>query len=415
MYDIKRIREDFPMLNGVEMDGYPLDYLDSGATSLKPYTVIDAVKEYYTSYSTNAHRGDYSLSHKTDSEYEGVRELVKEFINAKSKEEIVYTNGATHGLNMIAYGLRNKLKKGDVVLISQVEHAANVLPWFRLKEEIGIEIEYVPLDDEYQITLENFKKAMHDKVKVVALAHISNVIGQVIPMKKIAEVAHSYNALVVVDGAQSVPHIKVDVQNLDIDFLAFSAHKMCGPTGVGALYGKYHLLEELDAYNLGGGMNSTISCSTEYSLKKPPFKFEAGTPAIEATIGMGAAIKYLMSIGMDNIHNYLCDLRKYAVERFKDELNENVILYNPTSKSGPLTFNVVGYEGALAQDIGSALASRGIAVRTGEHCAKLLNDVINSRGSVRASLYLYNDKEDIDRLVEALKEISEGDALDWLV
>ncbi|MEG0284269.1 MAG: cysteine desulfurase [Erysipelotrichales bacterium] len=414
MFDINNVRKQFPMLNGVEMDGHDLVYLDNGATALKPQCVIDKVSEYYTQYSTNAHRGDYSLSHRTDSEYENVRKIVQKLLNAKDEKEIIYTYGTTHGINMLANGLKPQLKKGDVILLNEVEHASNVLPWFRLKEEIGVEIEYIPLNENHKITNELFKSAMHDKVKVVAIAHIGNVLGQIIDMKEITKIAHEYGALVAVDGAQSVPHIKVDVQDLDIDFLNFSAHKLGGPTGIGAMWGKYELLNDLEAYNLGGGMNTRIECNTCYYLKMAPFKFEAGTPAIEATLGMGRAIEYLLELGMDNIHEHIAKIRKHAMNRINNEV-ENITVYNPQSISGPIAFNVKGFEGAQSQDIGSALATRGIAVRTGEHCAKLLLDVIKTKGTVRASLYYYNSIEDMDRLVDALIEITKGDALDWLL
>ncbi|MDL2212249.1 cysteine desulfurase [Erysipelotrichaceae bacterium OttesenSCG-928-M19] len=414
MYDINEVRKNYPMLNGVKMDGQDLVYLDSAATALKPQCVIDKVVEYYAEYSTNAHRGDYALSHRTDSEYENVRKIAQRLINAKSELEIVYTYGTTHGINMLAHGIKHQLKKGDVILLCEAEHASNVLPWFRLKEEIGIEIEYIPLNDEYKLTLDNFKKAMHDKVKIVSLAHIGNVLGFIIDMKEITKIAHEYGALVAVDGAQSVPHIPVDVQELDIDFLNFSAHKLGGPSGIGVFYGKYDLLNNLEAYNLGGGMNTRIECNTCYYIKNAPFKFEAGTPAIEATIGMGRAMEYIMELGLNNIHQHLCEIRKYAIDCLQNEV-EGITIYNPDSESGPIAFNVIGYEGARAQDIGSALATRGIAVRTGEHCAKLLVDVLETKGTVRASLYLYNSKADMDRLVEAIKEIVKGDALDWLL
>lgn len=420
MFDIKEVRKQFPMLNGVKMDGHDLVYLDSGATALKPQCVIDKVTEYYTSYSTNAHRGDYALSHRTDSEYEKVRTIVQGFLNAKSDKEIVYTYGTTHGINMLANGLKHQLKKGDVVLISELEHASDVLPWFRLADEIGIVIEYVPLTDDYQLTVENFKKAIHDKVKVVAFAHISNTLGFILDIKELTKIAHEHGAIMCVDGAQSVPHIAVDVQDLDIDFLTFSAHKLGGPTGIGVLYGKYDLLNALEPYNLGGGMNTRIECNTCYYLKNAPFKFEAGTPAIEATIGMGRAIEYLMELGMDNIHNQVVSIRKHAMDRINKEV-KNITVYNPNSVSGPIIFNVKGLEGAQSQDVGSALASRGIAVRTGEHCAKLLVDVIETKGTVRAGLYFYNNIEDMDRFVDALVEITsdealeKGAALDWLL
>lgn len=414
MFDVDKIRKDFPMLNGIKMDGHDLVYLDNGATALKPQCVIDKVVEYYSQHSTNAHRGDYSLSHRTDSEYEKVRKIVQKFINIKSENEIVYTFGTTHGINMLAQGIKHQLKKGDVVLLSKFEHASNVLPWFRLADEIGIIIEYVELDEKYKLTIENFKKAMHDKVKIVALAHIGNVLGQILDMKEITRIAHEYGAIVAVDAAQSVPHIKVDVQDLDIDFLNFSAHKLGGPTGIGVLYGKYDLLNSLNAYNLGGGMNVRIDCDNCYYLKNAPFKFEAGTPAIEATMGMGAAIEYMMEIGLDNIHNHITKIRKHAINRLKNEV-DNIIIYNEDSPSGPISFNIKGFENALAQDIGSALAAKGIAVRTGEHCAKLLVDVLKTKGSVRASLYYYNNIEDMDKLVDAIKDITKGDVFEWLV
>jgi len=240
------------------------------------------------------------------------------------------------------------------------------------------------------------------------------VLGQEIDLKEITKLAHEINALVICDGAQSVPHIKVDVQDLDVDFLVFSGHKLGGPSGIGALFGKYELLDALPAYGLGGGMNTEILCSTEYELKKAPFKFEAGTPAIEATLGMGAAIEYLLELGMDNIHNHITTIRKHAIDRIKAELPE-LIVYNEDVKSGPIAFNVKGFEGPASQEIGSSLAKRGIAVRTGEHCAKLLVDVLEVKGSVRASLYFYNSIEDMDKLVDALVEITKGDALDWLL
>ncbi|WP_423364640.1 aminotransferase class V-fold PLP-dependent enzyme [Mycoplasma sp. P36-A1] len=414
MFDIKEVRAQFPMLNGIKMDGHDLVYLDSGATALKPQRVIDKVVEYYSNYSTNIHRGDYALSHKTDSEYENVREIVKTLINSKESKEIAFTYGATHGLNIVAEGLKHQLKKGDVVLMSEFEHAANVLPWFRLKEEIGIEIEYVPLDENHYLQVEGFKKALHDKVKIVALAHVSNVIGQPIDMKEITKLAHENGSIVVVDGAQSVPHMKVDVQDLDIDFMVFSGHKLGGPTGIGVLYGKYDLLNALPAYILGGGMNNEIHCDFNYQLKEAPYKFEAGTPAIEATLGMGAAIQFLLDLGVENTHDHVAKIRAHAIKRMQEEV-DNIVIYNPNVATGPISFNVKGYEGPASQDIGSALATRGIAVRTGEHCAKLLTEVLHVKGSVRASLYYYNSIEDMDRFVDALIEITKGDALDWLL
>lgn len=414
MFNVAEVRKDFPMLNGIKMDNHDLVYLDSGATALKPQVVIDAVTNYYKTYSTNIHRGDYALSHQADSAYENVRDLAQQLLNAKDRREIAYTYGTTHGLNTVAGGLKKHLKKGDVVLLNKEEHASNILPWFYLSKEIGIKIEYIDLVNN-QITVEAVQKAIHDKVKIIALAHMTNVLGYEAPLKEITKIAHEKDIIVVVDGAQSVPHMPVDVQDLDVDFLVFSAHKLGGPTGVGVLYGKYELLDDLDPFYLGGGMNNIIDCETNYTLKDAPDKFEAGTPPIEGVIGMGAAIKYLLDLGLDNVHEHVKKLRKHGIERIKNEI-EGVILYNEDSTSGPITFNVKNFEGAQAQDIGTALATYGIAVRTGEHCAKLLPDVIKVRGSVRASLYYYNSIDDVDRFVEALKEVvSKGDVLDWLV
>lgn len=404
MFDINKIRADFPMLNGVKMQDKPLVYLDNGATALKPQPVIDAVVEYYTNYTTNAHRGDYELSHRTDSEYEETRDVVAKFINASRREEIVFTSGTTHSMNIIAEGFaKHILNRDDVILITEAEHASNVLPWFRIAQTMGVKVEYVDLDDKGQLSMENLKKALHPKVKVVSLAHVSNVLGYVLPIKEITKLVHDNGAIMVVDGAQSVPHMPVDVQDLDIDFLAFSSHKMSGPSGVGVLYGKFDLLVKTDAYNLGGGMNTRFDTTTCYSLKKCPFKFEAGTPNIEGTIGFKAAIKYLDAIGMENIHNHEKEIRKYAIDKLSQI--EGMIIYNIDAEYGPITFNI---DGVFSQDVATHLNTYGVAVRSGTHCAKLLPNVINTPGTVRASLYYYNNFEDIDRLVEACATAKES-------
>ena len=280
-------REDFPMLK------QDIIYLDNGATSFKPQCVIDKIVDYYSNYSANAHRGDYDISYKVDQEYENAREEVVDFINAKSKEEVIFTSGSTDSLNMIVNGFFAKLvEPGDEILITTSEHASNVLPWFKLATDYGCVVKFIPLDDYLHVTLENVKMSITPKTKIIALAHVTNVIGDVRPIKEIAKIAHENNIFLVVDGAQSVPHMKVDVQDLDVDFLTFSAHKMLGPTGVGVLYGKKELLEDLVPINLGGGMNESFDSPSEVYLKDLPTRLEAGTPNIAGVIGVGEAIRY---------------------------------------------------------------------------------------------------------------------------
>ena len=303
-------REDFPMLK------QDIIYLDNGATSLKPQIVIDKITEYYEKYSANAHRGDYDISYKVDVEYENARDLVVSFINAKCKEEVVFTSGTTDSLNMIASGFfANLVEPGDEILITTSEHASNVLPWFRLANDYNCVVNFVPLDDNLHVTVDNVKKSITSRTKIIALAQVTNVIGDVRPIKEICKLAHENNIFVVLDGAQSVPHMGVDVQDLDVDFLAFSGHKMLGPTGIGVLYGKKELLENLEPINLGGGMNESFDSPKEIYLKELPNRLEAGTPNIAGAIGLGAAIKYLMNIGIDNIHERELHLREYLIEK----------------------------------------------------------------------------------------------------
>lgn len=278
-------REDFPFLFN------NITYLDNGATTLKPLVVVKKIEEYYTEYTSNAHRGDYKTSLKVDTEYELARNKVQEFINAKSRKEVVFTSGATESLNYIATGFfSNILEPGDEILITKSEHASNVLPWFRLARELNLEVNYIPLDNNYYVTVENVLKSITPKTKVIALAQVTNVIGDLRPIKEIAHIAHERGIFLVVDGAQSVPHMKIDVQDLDCDFLAFSAHKLCGPTGVGVLYGKEELLQEMEPVNLGGGMNESFDDVNDVYLKCLPTRLEAGTPNIAGVIGLGAAI-----------------------------------------------------------------------------------------------------------------------------
>lgn len=396
MLDVDKIRKDFPMIQ----NNPDLVYLDSAATSLKPQCVIDAVVDFYTKHTSNVHRGDYRVAEINDKLYDGTRNLVAELIHC-DKDEVVYTHNVSHSLNQIAFGLKPMLKKGDTVLITYAEHASNVLPWFALQKEIGINIEYIETDEEANITIDTFKKAMHEGVKVVSVAEVTNVLGSIQPIKEMCEIAHSYGAYMIVDGAQSVPHMKVDVKDLDVDFLGFSAHKMCGPSGVGILYGKKKLLDAMEPVFYGGDMNARFNKDGEMLLKDTPVKFEAGTPNIEGVIGTGVAIQYLLSIGLDNIHEYEKELRAYAIEKLSQL--DNIEIINPNNLYGPIDFNA---KGVFAQDAAGFLASKNIAVRSGNHCAKILHNIIHTDQSIRASLYFYNTKEEIDRFVEACKEIT---------
>lgn len=387
-------RDDFPMLK------QDIIYFDNGATSLKPQCVIDKMQDYYENYSANAHRGDYDLSYKVDVEYDVARELVAEFINAKDKAEVVFTSGATDSLNMIANGFFAPLvDEGDEILITTSEHASNVLPWFRLANMYGCVIKYIPLDDTYHVTMDNLKKVITPKTKIIALAGVTNVVGDVRPIKEITKMAHELNIFVVVDGAQSVPHMKMDVQDLDIDFLAFSAHKMLGPTGTGVLYGKKELLEELDPVNLGGGMNESFDSPEQVYLMGLPTRLEAGTPNIAGVLGLGEAIRYINKIGIDNIRDRELHLRKYLVEKLVDIPHIDII--NIESDTGIVAFNV---DGIFSQDVAYYLNKYNICVRAGNHCAKILKNVTGVTNTVRVSLYFYNTENEIDTLVDLLRD-----------
>ncbi len=399
MFDVNTVRQDFPMLNGKEMHGQPLIYLDNGATTLKPQIVIDEVCDYLTNYSGNAHRGDYDLSHEVDEKFENARKIIQKFIHAKKAEEIVFTAGSTDSLNMIAYGYGlMHLHQGDEILITVAEHASNTLPWFDVANSTGALVHYIDLDEEGRLTLENVKKAITAQTKIIAVAEVTNVLGFETPMREICEYAHQKGIIVVSDGAQSVPHRLTDVQESDVDFLAFSGHKMCGPTGIGVLYGKYELLCEMKPTRLGGGSNSRYNSCGVVTLKNPPHKFEAGTPHIEGAIGLGAAAEYLMSIGMDDIYHYEKKLRSYCIEKMKTL--DNVEIYNEHSQ-GAIAFNI---KGVFSQDAASLFNTYGIAVRAGQHCAKILDEFLYVTSTLRVSFYFYNTKEEIDQFVEVCKK-----------
>lgn len=387
-------REDFPMLDN------DIIYFDNGATTLKPKSVIDKTLEYYTKYSANAHRGDYDISYIVDEEYESTRTLVKEFINANAIEEVIFTSGTTESLNMIARGFfKPLLESGDEILLTETEHASNVLPWFVLANENNCQIKYIPLNEENKVTMENLISVITPKTKVISLAYITNVIGDVRPIKDIIAYAHQHNIFVVVDGAQAVPHMKVDVKELDVDFLAFSAHKMCGPTGVGVLYGKQELLEELHPINLGGGMNESFDSKEEIVLKELPGRLEAGTPNIAGVIAFKESIKYLNKIGMDKIREYENNLRKYLVDKMM--LIPYLDIININSDSGIVTFNI---DGLFPQDVAYYLNKYKICVRAGNHCAKLTKNKTGVKNTIRISLYFYNNYEEIDNFIELISD-----------
>ena len=384
-------REDFLLLN------QNIIYLDNGATSLKPKVISQSISDYYNNYCANAHRGAYDLSLKVDSKYEETRKLVKDFINAKTTKEIIFTSGATDSLNKIIFGFfKNYLKTNDEVLLTKSEHASNILPWFELADELNIKINYIPLEN-LEVTLDNVKRSITPNTKVISIAHITNVVGDIRPIKEIISYAHSKGILVVVDGAQSVAHMQVDVQELDIDFLAFSAHKMLGPTGVGVLYGKEELLNNMHPIIFGGGMNASFQFDGTRVYNDTPTCFEAGTPNIAGVIGLGEAIKYLNNIGMDKTTNYEHNLKKYAISKLKT-IND-IIIYNENSQSGIITFNI---KNIFAQDLAIYLNKYNICIRAGNHCAKILNEDLGIKNTCRISLYFYNTKEEIDYLVKVL-------------
>ena len=388
-------REDFPMLN------QDLIYLDNGATTLKPKCVIDSVVSYYSNYCANAHRGDYSISQKVDSMYENVREKIKNFIHANDSSEIVFTSGTTDGLNRIVFGyFRKKLVEGDEVLITESEHASNVLPWFSLAKEKGIVVKYIPLDSHHEVTISNVKKSITSRTKVISLAYITNVIGDIRPMREIIDYAHQKGILVVGDGAQSISHLKMNVSLDDVDFFVTSAHKMYGPTGVGFLYGKFNLLNEMDPVIYGGGMNAMYLKDGYMELREVPTKFEAGTQNIAGVIGMGEAISYLENIGMNKIMKYEHELRNYFVSKLKEL--DNIIIYNEDTVGSIVTFNV---RDIFSQDVAIYLDKHHICIRSGNHCSKILNQVFDISNTCRVSLGIYNTYEEIDALVEALKNI----------
>lgn len=385
-------RDDFLMLNNDYI------YFDNGATTFKPNSVVNKVVDYYTKYTANSHRGDYDLSQKVDYLYEETRDKVKDFINASSSKEIIFTSGTTMSLNMIVFGfMKYYLQKGDEILITKAEHASNVLPWLELEKEIGIVVKYIPLKD-LKVDLETVKNCITEKTKVISLAYITNVIGDIRPIKEIAKLIHENKGLIVVDGAQSVPHIKTNVIEDDIDFLAFSAHKMLGPTGTGVLYGKYIYLDKMKPIFYGGGMNSRFESTKEIEYKTLPLRLEAGTQNIAGVLGLSASIDYLNSIGINKIHEHELELKNYLLEKLKSI--DNITVYNKNTDSGIVVFNI---DDIFSEDTSRYLNHYHIFVRAGNHCTKMVKDELGIKNTCRISFYLYNTKEEIDKLIEVLK------------
>lgn len=401
--DIDEIRSNFPMLDKDKfMQGSPLIFLDNASTTFKPYQVFDAIKDYYFNKTSNSHRGDYDLCFNMDNYVYSVRKKVAKFINARKPEEIVFTAGASMSINIIAYGLLKYVEEGDEIIIDEAEHASNVLPWFKIAEIKKAKIVYIPLDEEGRITANNLRKVITNKTKIVSVAHVTNVLGFKSEVKEMAHICHEFKAFFVVDGAQSVPHMKTDVLDIDCDFLAFSAHKMYGPTGLGIIYGKKELLDEMDPLLSGGGMNAKFLACGDVRYLSAPERLEAGTLNLEGIFGLGAAIDFINDYGITNIERRESELRHYAISKLKKV--KNIIIYNENAEGAIITINI---KDVFAQDLSTYLNSKGIATRSGQHCAKILIDHLHSLATVRISLAFYNTKEEIDALCEAL-DGSEG-------
>ena len=401
MYDVEKIRQDFPMI----VNHPELIYFDNGATTYKPKHVIDAVNSFYTDYTSNVERGDYETAVRADRAYDDTRKIIGRLINCEAKEVAFFAN-ITAALNQVVYGLSKQLKKDDTVLLTQAEHASNLLPWYRLKEEMGINIAYIPVDLQGRIDPDSLEKCLDETVKVVSVAYVTNVLGSVQPLKEVISICHKHNVLTVIDAAQAIGHRKVDVKDLNCDFLCFSSHKMCGPDGAGVMYGKYDLVKDMSPLLLGGGMNARFSNDGTIIYKDAPYRFEAGTPNIEGVIGLGAAAEYLMNIGLENIHQHEVELRAYLMDKMLKL--DNIDIYNPDDESGPITFNV---KDVFAQDAAGYLAAHKVCVRSGNHCAKILHNIIGTDQSIRASLYLYNTKAEADRFVELVSQIDINSAI----
>jgi cysteine desulfurase/selenocysteine lyase len=395
------IRNQFPILDQ-EINGHPLVYLDSAATSHKPVQVIDEVSKYYRTYNSNVHRGVHTLGNYATEGYEGAREKVRNFINAKSTKEVIFTRGTTTAINIVASSYARKhCSEGDEIVITPMEHHSNLIPWQQVAKLTGATLKYIPLQDDGTIHLEDVRKTITPQTKVVSVMHVSNVLGTINPIKDITKIAHENGAVMVVDGAQSAPHMHVDIQDLDCDFFAFSGHKMCAPTGIGVLYGKRKFLEEMEPMEFGGEMIDFVELH-DSTWKELPWKFEGGTPIIAGAIGLGAAIDFIQSIGLDYIHNHEKELVTYAMEKLSKI--EGFQAYGPKDRAGLITFNL---DDVHPHDVATVLDAEGIAVRAGHHCAQPLMKWLGVTATARASFYLYNTEEDVDLLVKGLIKTKE--------
>ncbi|MGD8458316.1 MAG: cysteine desulfurase [Anaerolineales bacterium] len=403
-FDIAHIRDDFPIMKREVYPGIPLVYFDSAATSQKPIQVIEAMDEYYRMTNANIHRGIHVLAEEATQAYEGSRQRIADFIGAEKSSEIIFTRNTTESINLVAYSWgRTNLSPGDVVILTEMEHHSNLVPWQILAEEKDIRLEFIPISEDGLLELDEFKKLLELNPKLVAFNHMSNVLGTINPAKSIVDQAHRTGALVLVDGAQSVPHLPVDVQDLNADFYAFSSHKMCGPTGIGVLYGKEELLEAMPPFLGGGDMIKRVGLRS-YVPNSLPHKFEAGTPSIAEVIGLGAAVDYLNEIGMDVIAEHEHQLIDYALERLEEV--PGVKVYGPIAdkKGGVASFS---FEGVHPHDVSQIVDREGIAVRAGHHCAMPLHEKYDLVATTRASFYLYNKTEEIDHLIHALYKVKE--------
>lgn len=394
--NIEDIRNQFPIYNNIPN----LVYLDSGATALKPKCVLDKMNEYYCQYGVNIHRGVYTLSYKATDEYDKAREIIAKFINADFKE-IVFTKNVSESLNKVCLMLEHNLQENDEVISSELEHHSSVLPWMKASERTKAKLKYIPLNEEGRITVDNFKKVLTKKTKIVALTLVSNVMGYLTPIEEIIKLAHEVGAIVIVDAAQALQHFPVDVKKMDCDFLAFSGHKIMGPTGIGVLYGKKNILKQLQPIDFGGDMNEEVDLYN-VEIKDIPYRFETGTPPIAEAIGLGKAIEFIQAIGLDNIHQYETKIHHYALNKLAN-IN-GVTIYNKTSDVGIISFNI---DGVHPHDAASFFDEEMICLRAGHHCAQLITKWLKCVGTLRASFYIYNTYEDVDRFVDVVKKTVE--------